>query len=545
MRKIALICCIFVASLFMYSCEEEIIQEKSVQGNEKVVSLTDEQIDQNIENISIVLANAVHNNKELVTEIEKEISYRFDYDNDALIKIFLGREIAGEKFEEILSKSSNGKYSSKDIETMILESGYLQFTFPQNYESLDYESSSPLAVPVYSFINEQDTEYLESFDKDGNMVSLSAKEMPNVPVIVVGRSERVDEDGYMSVSERSVVLPKEMRSLHYTKAVELSRSPLKSAKTNNHIVKILSQEEFDKLGGGQEPIALTENVVSATDSEANLKSGLFFYAELTVRTDNPKEHKLNWSSLREGKKTSNKYEIYRNDMGNTAIATVINGNSFTDNVPKANYSYEYYVKCYYNDEYLGQSNWYILQSSHRRSGGKEYIDYLYASHAMVVALEGWWVSELEIKWHILAGNYDETSSEIRQGGYDFEIIGKPKCVNEYDNRDLFRWYKNDNYGTYTVHFRERDSSSDIEMWEASVQIVSKTASYIWADNVLVKAIAEGVTEPIIKLVKAYKKDDEIGEAHITWSTPNGDPQYINENGFKVIINHNSKDTGLF
>jgi len=89
--------------------------------------------------------------------------------------------------------------------------------------------------------------------------------MPTVPLIVVGVSERVDEDGYMLVSERSVVLPKEMRTLHYTEAIEQARNPLKSAKTDNHIVKILSQdEEFDKLGGGQEPIV-------AKEYEANLK----------------------------------------------------------------------------------------------------------------------------------------------------------------------------------------------------------------------------------------------------------------------------------
>lgn len=221
MRKIAFICCVFVASIFLYSCEKDIVQE-----DKKVASLTEDQIDQNIKSLSEVVANAVYNNNELVKEIEKEISYQFDYDNDALIMTFLGRKIAGEKFEDILSNSSNGKYSSTDIKEMILESGYLQFTFPQNYKSLNYESESPLAVPVYSFINEENTEFLESFDKNGNTVKLSTKEMPNVPVIVVGRSERVDEDGYMLVSERSVVIPKESR-IHYTEAIKESRNNLK------------------------------------------------------------------------------------------------------------------------------------------------------------------------------------------------------------------------------------------------------------------------------------------------------------------------------
>ena len=381
-KNMKILCNYLVLILFclglvaLNSCSEDIVPE-----NEIAVALTEEQIDQNIKNISVVLASAVSNSKELIKEIDKEISYRFDYDNDALIKVFLGREIGGEKFEDILSKSSNGKYSSKDIEKMILQSGYLQFTFPQNYKDLDYESISPLAVPVYSFIDEKDTEYLESFDKNGNSINLSAKEMPKVPVIVVGVSERVDEDGYMSVSERSVVLPKEKRALHYTEAIEQARNPLKSAKTDNHIVKILSQEEFDKLGGGHEPIVVA-------NYEANLKSANSSDIQLTVDTYNSKANTLRWSKFSDGTYISNKYEVMRDDII-TPIVTLNNYTYYVDNVPNANYSYEYHIRYYYNDIYLGRSNSYRLQSSHRRGGGQEYIDYLYASHAMVVALEGW------------------------------------------------------------------------------------------------------------------------------------------------------------
>lgn len=526
-----------MASIFLYSCENDVTQQ-----DKELTPLTEEQLDQNIREISMVLAKAVANNKELVTEIEKEISYRFDYDNDALIRTFLGRKIAGEKFEDILSKSSNGKYSSKDIEKMILESGYLQFTFPQNYKSLDYESILPLAVPVYSYIEEEDTEYLESFDKDGNTVNLSAKEMPNVPVIVVGPSERVDEEGYMLVSERSVVLPKEMRTMHYTKAIEESRMRLKSTlNENKHIVRILSQEEFDKLDVGLEPKV-------ASNYETNFKSATSPDIQLNVRTYNPKENELTWSSYSNGAFTSNKYEVRRN---NVTIATINNYTTFFDNVPNANYSYGYQIFYYYNDIYLGSSNMYRLQSSHRRSGGQEYIDYLYASHQMVVALEGWWVSELEIYWHILAGKYDGTSTEIGQGGQPFQckketkknIFGKeverfvnPRLVGSYDDVNLFGWEKNDTFGSYTVHFREKDTNTDTETWKASVQIIAKVASILAMGNDTITSVIEEATGTVTQFIEALKKDDEIGGVHIAWSTPNGVIQPVNENGFNVIIN---------
>lgn len=262
-----------------------------------------------------------------------------------------------------------------------------------------------------------------------------------------------------------------------------------------------------------------------------------------MKTDNPKANKLSWSSYSNGTYTSNRYEVIRDDMGNTPITTISNYTYYIDNVSNANYSYEYYIRYYYNNIYLGRSNSYKLQSSHRRSGGQEYIDRLYASHAMVVSLEGWWVSELEIKWDISAGNYDGTSSEITQGGNVYRTAKDskgdyitPRYVNNDNDINLFIWYKNDAYASYTVSFRERDSSTDTEMWTTSVQVIGKVVSTIWADNKTVKAVAEGLVDPITKLIEAYKDDDKIGTANIAWSTPSGNLQSVNENGFEVIIN---------
>lgn len=361
----------------LYSCQDNL--EDTIESSE----LTKEQVDKNIRNLSEVVAKAASTNQELVNEIAKEISYRFDYDNDALLKVFLGRKINGEKFEDILSEASKGTYSSKDIEKMIVESGYLQFTFPQNYQDLDYKNVTPLAVPVYSFISEEDTEYLESFDKNGNIVNLSAKEMPNVPVIVIGRSERVDEDGNMSVTERSVVLPKEMRSLHYTEAIENARLSLKSAKMDNHIVTVLTDDEFSKLKG------LERSQLKVVPGD-NLKSATFSDMNLTGFTVKAREMQLRWDPHTTGTYSSNRYKLYRD--GDILISDQ-SGLKFTEDAPEANMVYTYIVEYYYNDILLGQSNDLELHSSHRTSGGTEYIDRLYASHAMVVAVEGWWVSE--------------------------------------------------------------------------------------------------------------------------------------------------------
>ena len=97
----------------------------------------------------------------------------------------------------------------------------------------------------------------------------------------------------------------------------------------------------------------------------------------------------------------------------------------------------------------------------------------------------------------MAGNYDGTSSGISNGGNNFECAKDnnddwitPRYVSSQDDVNLFIWYKNDVFCSYTVNFIERDSNTNTEMWEVCVQIISKAVSAIWAGNVLVMAIAE-------------------------------------------------------
>lgn len=527
-----------MASIFLYSCENDVTQQ-----DKELTPLTEEQLDQNIREISMVLAKAVANNKELVTEIEKEISYRFDYDNDALIRTFLGRKIAGEKFEDILSKSSNGKYSSKDIEKMILESGYLQFTFPQNYKSLNYESVLPLAVPVYSYIEEEDTEYLESFDKDGNTVNLSAKEMPNVPVIVVGPSERVDEDGNMLVNERSVVLPKEMRTMHYTKAIEESRMRLKSATTENqHILKILSQEELDKFKVSQK--STDKKLVG----EPNFKSATYPGMVLTGSTIKAKQMDLTWTPYISASTYSNRYVLKRDGV------QLFNGNNleFTDFVPQANMVYNYTLTYYHNDSLIGIANSLPLHSSHRRSGGKEYINRLYASHKMVVAVEGWWVSELEIKWDILIGNSDGTvkvGAESIKADINKAVGGKAWDTQKGDGSrfiysntevDLFTWNRaelNDGL-SYTIIFNEHDGGNEenVDAWVDVTALVLTTVSDAFGLEKVTEAIEKG-KDTVKKIIKNLKKDDSMGTGIIVWWDLQANQVELHGNGFYVQISH--------
>lgn len=528
MNRIYLICIVLVMSLLITSCEDT-LNEEAVTG-----ALTEEQIDQNIEEISRMLAYAVDQNTELVKEIEKEIGYRFDYDNDALIRTFLGREINGDKFENILSKSSNGKYSSKDVEKMILESGYLQFSFPQNYKRLDYSSDLPLSVPIFSYINEEGIEYLEAFDNNGSSVKLSAKELPNVPVIVVSRSERVDKDGLLLVNERSIVIPKEQR-IYYLEAINMAKNNLKSGKVAKHIVTIVSEEEFymqesdDNFNG---------------ESATNLKSATaedYTDLQLYATTVNPNQIQLSWVGYSDSRYTANRYKIYR---GSTLIKDQKYARAYWDNDVSSNIEYTYRVEYYYNDTYLDETNLFQIHASQRKSGGYEYIERIEATSTMVVQLEGWWVNALEIEFDVYSAKSDGTviSHGLKKGGPIYTVgsgatdryVDTEENKDEYSILEIMQWNRDDESLKYTVAFRESDGGTNTKKDTIYLGLTALTVETIWPDT---KKVVEKAQPLIEKLITVLRKDDHIGEAYINWWTDDNYKQNLNPFGFKVILNH--------
>jgi hypothetical protein len=89
---------------------------------------------------------------------------------------------------------------------------------------------------------------------------------------------------------------------------------------------------------------------------------------LTATTVNPYNIGLTWLPY----PGADKIEIWRNP-GNVLVKTVYNTNGAEDIVPLANETYTYYIKYFAQNIQVHESNRYVIQSSHRRRGGTEYL----------------------------------------------------------------------------------------------------------------------------------------------------------------------------
>jgi hypothetical protein len=532
MKKIGIL---FLISLFIsfYGCtkEEQSIEDK----NDDAVA-----INKNINDLTAIIASAVGKNSELRKAIQSQVALKFDYDYDALLISFLDMDIAGEKFEEILAKNSNGKYSAKQIRKIIEESGYLQISIPVHFESFNPEKDTPLVVAIPANTDEKTVKDFNAFDKNGNITKISAKEKPDCAVIVINQSERVDNNGLVTVDPNGFYLPENLR-IHFTEAINEARerADLKSSGNVKSIIDIVSDEEYtavlSKYGKKED---FHESASIDNSFKSTLAEPVFFAEPLAEKAAD-----LKWNTY----PGANRFLIYRSGNVNVGgvktykadllIKTLIDSYTMTDLVDYSNEEYKYYMKYYNGTTFLAQSNSMTLHSSHRKNNGLEYLSRVVASEQMVRILEGWWVSELEIRIQIVYKNYTGTIAQNPAVGFDIPTHGKGRLrdVNWTGQKNLFRWDRQGyDYGAYSVVMEEVDKS-DVhnekqDLWMSWVRFAVNSTN-----NTEYKEVAE----QILYTATVLDLPDYIGSLSIKWWDPNDTLWEINPTGFSIIINHST------
>lgn len=202
----------FISFVFS-SCEKS--ELNTFELKQKADPLT---INANIETLAFLISQASAN-IEFKQLVKNEVAKQFDGDYNALLLNFIGKEISGEKFEEILANKSNGQLSSDQIIKMIKTSGYLQISIPIMFEEFEPEIDIPLTVAIPIDINEKTVEESNAFDEKGQKSIISAKTVPVEPVFVVMESERVDDDGNLVVDKDGFLIENKANRIHFTKAI--------------------------------------------------------------------------------------------------------------------------------------------------------------------------------------------------------------------------------------------------------------------------------------------------------------------------------------
>lgn len=538
MKKIIYI--LTIISFVLTSCEKSELNifELSPKADSKTIN-------ENIETLASLISQASEN-VEFRQLIKNEVGKQFDGDFDALLLTFIGKEISGEKFEKILANHSDGKYTSEQIVNMIKSSGYLQMSIPVLFEEFDPIKYKPLIVAIPLEINEKTVDNFIGYDSKGTQVSVTAKSAPNEPVIVIMESERVDENGKIIVDENGFFIEDPRCRSHYSKR-SFENSSKQKIKKENSIFQIVSDEEYERI--------MFDNKSNYSDlsklkiskiSNSTLVAAFAYASPAAVNTI-----VLQWLPL----ENANKFEIYRSgpekingvktNTLNKLIGTYTNTYSLHLPVDYSNETYSFVVKYYFENQYLGESNQVSAHSSHRKNNGQEYINRVIVSKSTVTRLEGWWVSEIELRCQVAYVDYKgDLVTRVFIPVIPTYGKGIERAIDwTYSNGqqgNLITWDREGfNYGSYTIILEEWDQSDN-----SSGKNEKKDIMFDWIRFGLKTAGASEIwtelTDNVQKTVAILDKPDYIGEVNIKWWDPNG--KWTNPtSGFSIMINHNSNN----
>lgn len=408
MKNLKPILC-FLSVLLLSACsKEEVIEQElvvplSVATDPDVVFknklLTD---------YAKVLARAVQE-KELRTIIHERAMQRFDGDYDVLVKRLEAEKLVGPNrtVRELMDRMRTDP-RLRSIGVVNTDSDYLkistyipnvQVSVPVHCEYWDASTFIPLVAVLPYDYKEQPGNSITAYDADGNAYRLSADEEPGFPVLVVGRSERVNEQGKLDTAAYC--------------SVSSSPGMFRSA--------LLLPEFPEKL------------VLTHGTSRSLL---------------------LEWTDVADDMG----YEVWR--MSGTAFQLVaqtpMNDNSFVDANLTANLKYWYKVRAIKTGGYSSWSPVMATTASSRSDNEWLKIKRMKFTSSALKAVEGWISGAPEIRLRVVQGSEGGATNVFTSGL--LEPSSRGAISDLWWNREvtIFAWSTNV-YGTVlTFDWREED-----------------------------------------------------------------------------------------
>ena len=141
--------------------------------------------------------------------IKQEVGKKFDGDFEVLYRDIANRRVGNERaFRQALGSSlekatarpgavaAPAKAQAR-LDSLTVALPRLQIAVPVGFAQWDPERVAPLVTFVPEGIDDDELGQVEAFDAQGRSHMLDARIEPTVPVVVIGLSERTDENGYL------------------------------------------------------------------------------------------------------------------------------------------------------------------------------------------------------------------------------------------------------------------------------------------------------------------------------------------------------------
>jgi len=325
--------------------------------------------------------------------------------------------------ENILGNTDDEKLNKlKDLISIIPT---LQLSVPVHCDEWDAENYHPLIAILKMDHGDMIDKFVMAIDAHGKTIELDAINEPSLPVVVIGKGERVDENGNVMYDRNGFQIKPEER-ISALLAVDNPELII----DNGFRLKIV--ESFEDVANQGSNIQLNKNKMSlvADPIDCALLEKAMNLAFTTV-PDRPTNVKVinagfvrslevSWSYV----SNATYYKIYRttqasNDIvyigQSTSNRFVDHGVGFFGGLPVINQTYIYYVTGVNSLGESGYSAFVPLETedyaAYRENQGKEQLSYLYMTSAMFNSLEGWTNgNDLEIQIKISSTYKDSNNS---------------------------------------------------------------------------------------------------------------------------------------
>lgn len=377
-----------------------------------------------IANYAQLLASSISNNdlKELIKSKAQE---RFDGDYDILVRTLHRPETMETLNVTSLFAASNVPTRSGvlNVEDLVKEIQgrfpNLQVAVPVHCDEWDTENYTPLvAFLPYDYDEDTYTE-IEAYDTNGNIHVLSLEEEPDVPVIVVSRSERVDTEGNL---------------------IDVANEVYES----NYI---------------------------ATKATPQVPDGfkIFPSKEGTIQ--------IEWNDV----ETETAYEVYRESGGSggyTLIATLPkNENCYIDKGLQAGKQYSYRVRSVNSDGRSAYTSMVATSASDRSYNQSLKLTGMYFTEASLKKVEKWASGAPEIRLRVVGAIPSNAVSVFTSGLMEpsrrKDINGKWWSVSD----EICKWNPSEHGTIFTFDWREEDWDDNVEFTiQPSIEV---TIAEIW------------------------------------------------------------------
>ncbi|MEJ5265047.1 MAG: hypothetical protein WHT29_07010 [Bacteroidales bacterium] len=475
-----------------------------------------------------------------------EANKQFDFQPDVLYEAIKDKPIEGTTVKEYLQQHFLSVAPGSNFENAIYSLHYVQFAVPVHLDKWNPTSPIPVTFLPAQW-NEATLENLETYNPDGTTTFLSAKNEPSFPVLVVSEAERIDKKGNLRVDPNGIVLTPESR-IHYSKALALAekRHTLKSTVKVDPLIVVLPDDSFAQMKASiqnenlirqqQEKQLLLKLENSAKRHLKNAMNVNVKKITLSGYTDvMPRVLHLQWNNPTN---LTLRFYIYATGYFNVNGQKVFKEKQlikYSDNLQEPivfPYPYEAYVLWvegrYYQNSLQAASNYLILHTSDRKNPSKEYVSKVYFSSSKIKEIEGWYASNIELKYVYSIATSSSTGIIIPVNTeYSVTVNGAgwgpwwhPEDTERNVEFPILEWLRNyfninktvDN-GVLSIAWREYDGGSNNQKVTMNVNAVAKVS---YSDSTQLETISY-----ITNLsVEVDNNDEPLGSYMVTWWTPN-------------------------